>query len=142
MKPLVVLMLLVGVLSAAPIPKSLKKAKPTLSGTWELVDMKRPNSKSVTQKTLYWIIDGEELTFERGGELEKGRRDTFKILNQDNELMQVDWVLLLNGERIKTFDCVATLSEDTLQLSAGDSVRPAKVEVTKDALLYTFKRIK
>jgi hypothetical protein len=140
MRSLLVLITLTGVLCAAPIPKCLKKPRMNLNGTWELIDMKRPDRRTVTPYTMCWIIDGEQLKFEQSGSLDNDRLDTFQVINTKDDLLSIDWTMIRLGKTIGSYVCVASLQDDTLLLSAGTGRRPEKADVTQDTLLYTFKR--
>lgn len=60
MRPLFVLLFAVPVF-AAPVPKELKKAKPSVDGKWRMTEF-ICNSKSVRPWVDVWTIDGEKIT--------------------------------------------------------------------------------
>jgi len=63
MRPALALLLLLAVpLVAAPVPKGLKKASPTLDGTWEIVEWHFNESVGLLTDDIRWAIDGDKLT--------------------------------------------------------------------------------
>jgi hypothetical protein len=64
-RPLFVLLFTVSVLAvpavAAPVPKELKKAKPSVDGQWRMTEF-ICNGKPVRPWTDVWTIDGEKIT--------------------------------------------------------------------------------
>lgn len=60
MRPLFVLVFAVPVV-AAPVPKELKKAKPSVDGRWRMTEFTW-NGKPVRPWVDEWTIDGEKIT--------------------------------------------------------------------------------
>lgn len=65
MRNLVALLLMAGLLVAAPVPKQAQKKPASLEGIWEVVEFYSNGDATTVSSTTRWVIDGQNLQIER-----------------------------------------------------------------------------
>lgn len=119
MRPLLFACLLVGITSAAPVPKSLKKNddKSQLLGTWRATSEQGKTGKDIWTHTYL---------FEDTGHLQQwyGPTDSSNwdwTIDQERTPKKMTWVNKKDG---RAFDCTYELDRDTLRLNYVGAGQP------------------
>lgn len=145
------LLLVPALALAAPVPKEVKKERPTLDGTWELSSSESGGQK-VAEKGQTWQIDGEALVIRYGKAVASNVRYTL-VAPKDGGADAVDFVSRSDrgavagqpkGEIVFTQKGVYAVDGDTLTLCLNlrGEDRPAECKPGKGLVVYTFKRVK
>jgi uncharacterized protein (TIGR03067 family) len=148
MRPLVTLLVLALPLSAAPVPKAVKKS-PSLDGVWLMTELH--SNGTVGQhaaRTTRWTIDGETLNYEtRGGDGEAftGPSDaTMKLVRaKDAGANAYDYHVNYHTGRKAVYPGVAEIDGDVLRFCysvATPGVRPAECKCVNETTMFVFKR--
>ena len=146
---LLALLLLAAPLAAAPVPKALKQAKPTLDGTWEVVEVHSDGVKSENPVVAKWVIDGESLTLLRRDDKRLPARvvTSYSLVKPDkaDSPAALDYVISYAnaGRPNRTLPGVFELDGDTLKVCyaiSPNGERPTGCKPAEGAVLYVFKR--
>jgi len=134
--------LLVVPLVAAPIPKSLKKKRNNLDGTWLVESISIGGSNSYNPINQLWIIEGDLLKFDDKTQ-QSGRIDRL-IPVDDASSIAIDWDIADPGGTKSLYRGIIEIEGDTWRFcfstSANTGERPTTIAQGPNVYLYTFKR--
>ncbi len=137
---------------AAPVPKSIKKAPPTLDGTWEVVEYHSSGRKVNSAITTRWVIDGQTLQIERvnkggGAAIRPATTVAYSLVRPeggaDNAL---DYTYTYNNGVTppRTMPGITEVDGDTLKFcwtSTPGGERPKDCTPAQGNMVYIFKRV-
>lgn len=137
--------------TAAPVPKAIKKHGP-LDGTWEVVEWYSGGNKvNAAATTIRWTIDGENLTIDRqangrGVVLRPAANPpAYMLVKADpNSPKAVDYTITYNGgARTVSYPGLFETDGDTLKVCYGlrGNGRPVECKAEETNVLYVFKRV-
>ena len=138
MRPLLALLLLVAVASAAPVPKAIKKKDDAslIVGTWKVTALNGQNNGTFHTHTFVFDAEGGVRTVYSGDQT----TDWTWALVAGDAPKRMRWVAKTKGQT--DFDCVYELDGDTLKfgfITSGQKP-PAKVEPGPGLTLYELTR--
>jgi uncharacterized protein (TIGR03067 family) len=129
---------------AAPVPKEVKKQRPTMDGTWEVVEYHTNGKKSDRTVFTRWVIAGESLRIDRTDAAELAP-PTYSLKKPDGGADDaLDYVITYpNAARQKrTNPGVFEVDGDTFKFcwtTSGE--RPAECKPARGNVMYVFKRV-
>lgn len=139
-----VLMLLAISVVAAPVPKALKPKRPSVEGSWQLVELNL-NGQDYTKLNLQeWLITNGAVTMIR---LDGGRRTVVKDcgpfrLTATGNAEEVDWVSDEHDPPTSS-PAIVRVSDDELLLviARPNAPRPTEFKSGAQVSLYRFERL-
>lgn len=137
---------------AAPVPKSIKKAPPSLDGTWEVVEYHSNGRKVNSALTTRWVIDGQTLQIERinkgggGAIIRPANTIAYSLVKPDGGADNaLDYTITYNNGVTppRTNPGIIETDGDTLKfaysLTGGE--RPKDSTPAQGNMVYIFKRV-
>ena len=143
--------LLASAVTAAPVPKDLKKKDVSLDGTWEVVEWHSNGNKVTSTIAMKWVIDGQHLTIDRqnkgGVALARPANVSYTLVKPEGAASNaLDYTInYANGVTpSRAMPGVIEADGDTLKFcyaSAANGERPTECKAAQGTVLYVFKRV-
>jgi hypothetical protein len=140
-----VVLLLAGVSSAAPVPRSLKK-QVTFDGRWEAVTMTKGGTDVSRTNPTVWEVRGDTVTRyfrEPDGTLRADAATASLSWPDGAHRDEVDYTLT-NGAMKSLFRARVKLTADevVIRFAEQDAPRPADLTDGPDGWYYVYRRVK
>jgi hypothetical protein len=142
------LLVVAGVATSAPIPKSLKKKTVSLEGRWSLASMNYNGQALNGNSGQVWAITNDELVIEDGANgVRRNNTVNYKFAPVEGEGDNcVDWTIHYNnaGNSNYVYRGRIKFTEDgfdfAFNANGRDTTRPDSVEAGTNRYFYTFKK--
>jgi uncharacterized protein (TIGR03067 family) len=140
-RTLVLLVVSAGVMSAAPVPKGLKKAAPPLDGRWRIVEAVYDGQPQDVSRAEDWYIEGE--WFKLGSPPVTDGRTGLKLIRDEKNPAQVEYHNIHGDGSVSRFPGLLEVSGDEMKfcyVSHGNP-RPTEMAPAKGVTYRVFKRV-